>query len=165
MRLGVFEVVSRAVPRWIAQASKTCAGDLPTRLAIASDDRIFQQIGLAAMAQGGESLQHDAIRFAIVQKLPLRQIRVGFDVNDGGLDPGGVKDVLHLLQADVGQSNGPAPALIHQALERPPCFPQRHPVVINHIAACIPGVLLLPGLERKRRVDEIKVDEVQPRVS
>ena len=26
IRLGVFEVVRRAVPRWIAQASKTCAG-------------------------------------------------------------------------------------------------------------------------------------------
>src|SRR5579864_4540158 len=35
IRLGVFEVVSSAVPRWIAQASKTCAGVLLTRLAIA----------------------------------------------------------------------------------------------------------------------------------
>ena len=35
IRLGVFEVVRRAVPRWIAQASKTCAGVLLTRLAIA----------------------------------------------------------------------------------------------------------------------------------
>jgi hypothetical protein len=26
IRLGVFEVVRRAVPRWMAQASKTCAG-------------------------------------------------------------------------------------------------------------------------------------------
>src|SRR5580765_5235827 len=32
MRAGVFEVVRRAVPRWIAQASKTCAGVLLTRL-------------------------------------------------------------------------------------------------------------------------------------
>ena len=35
MRLGVFEVVRGAVPRWMAQASKTCAGVLLTRLAIA----------------------------------------------------------------------------------------------------------------------------------
>src|SRR6266700_1725047 len=35
MRPGVFEVVRRAVPRWIAQASKTCAGVLLTRLAMA----------------------------------------------------------------------------------------------------------------------------------
>ena len=35
IRLGVFEVVRQAVPRWIAQASKTCAGVLLTRLAIA----------------------------------------------------------------------------------------------------------------------------------
>ena len=34
IRLGVFEVVRRAVPRWMAQASKTCAGVLLTRLAI-----------------------------------------------------------------------------------------------------------------------------------
>jgi hypothetical protein len=31
IRLRVFEVVRRAVPRWIAQASKTCAGVLLTR--------------------------------------------------------------------------------------------------------------------------------------
>ena len=31
IRLGVFEVVRRAVPRWMAQASKTCAGVLSTR--------------------------------------------------------------------------------------------------------------------------------------
>ncbi len=35
IRLGVFEVVRRAVPRWIAHASTTWAGVLPTRLAIA----------------------------------------------------------------------------------------------------------------------------------
>jgi len=34
MRAGVFEVVRRAVPRWIAQASKTCAGVLLTRPAM-----------------------------------------------------------------------------------------------------------------------------------
>jgi hypothetical protein len=35
-------------------------------------------------------------------------------------------------------------------------------LVINHIAAGIPRVLLFPGLEGKGGVDEIEVDEVEP---
>src|SRR5580704_3548703 len=35
IRLGVFDVVRRADPRWMAHASKTCAGVLLTRLTIA----------------------------------------------------------------------------------------------------------------------------------
>ena len=50
------------------------------------DDGILQQLGLAAMAQGSESLQDDALRFAIIQKIPFRQIGVGFDVNDRRLN-------------------------------------------------------------------------------
>ena len=66
------------------------------------DDRIFQQLGLATMPQRRESLQHDAILSAIVQKFPFRQIRMGFDVNNRRLDPPGFKDLFHLFQADVG---------------------------------------------------------------
>ena len=64
-------------------------------------DRIRQQVGLATMTQGGESLQHDSILSAIVLKLPFREIRMGFDVNDRRLDGRGFKDLLHLFQADV----------------------------------------------------------------
>jgi hypothetical protein len=42
------------------------------------NDRIFQQLGLATMPQRCERLQHDAILSAIVQKVPLREIRLGW---------------------------------------------------------------------------------------
>ena len=48
IRLGVFEVVRRAVPRWMAQASKTYRG-LVDSLGDRGDDRIFQQLGLPAV--------------------------------------------------------------------------------------------------------------------
>ena len=102
MRLGVFEVVSGAVPRWIAQASKTCAGSLVDLPGDGGDDRIFQQLGLATMPQCREGLQHDAVLFAIVQKFPFRKVRMGFDVNDRRLDPRGIKDFFRLFQTDVG---------------------------------------------------------------
>ena len=66
------------------------------------DDRIFQQLGLATMPQRRESLQHDAILSAIVQKVPLREIRMGFDVDNCRLDPRRFKDLFRLAQADVG---------------------------------------------------------------
>jgi len=45
-------------------------------LSDSSDDRVFQQIGLAAMTEGSESLQHDALLSAIIQKVPFWQIRM-----------------------------------------------------------------------------------------
>ena len=42
---------------------------------------------------------------------------------------------------------------------------KRHPLVINHIAVCIPWVLLVTGLEGKGGVDEIEIDEVELAVS
>src|SRR5258705_8948147 len=66
------------------------------------DDRIVQQPGLAAMAQRRESLQHDAILFAIIEQLPLWQIRMRFDMNHRRLDPCGFKDLFYFFEADVG---------------------------------------------------------------
>ena len=45
IRLGVFEVVRRAVPRWMAQASKTCAGVLLTRLEIELMTASYNNLG------------------------------------------------------------------------------------------------------------------------
>ena len=42
---------------------------------------------------------------------------MGFDVNNCGLDPGRLKDLFRLAQADVGQSDGLALALVDQALD------------------------------------------------
>jgi hypothetical protein len=57
---------------------------------------------LATMPQRREGLQHNAILSAKVEMVPLREIRMGFDVNNRRLDPRGFKDLLHLFQADVG---------------------------------------------------------------
>jgi hypothetical protein len=54
------------------------------------------------MSQRGERLQHDAILSAIVQEIPLREIRMGFDVNNRRLDPRRFKDLFRLVQADIG---------------------------------------------------------------
>ena len=54
------------------------------------------------MPQRRESLQHDAILSAIVEQLPFREIRMGFDVNNRRLDPRGFKDLFRLFQTDVG---------------------------------------------------------------
>ena len=45
MRLGVFEVVNRAVPRWTAQARATCAGVLFVRWAMAVMTGSFSILG------------------------------------------------------------------------------------------------------------------------
>lgn len=47
IRLRVFEVVRRAVPRWIAKASKDLRRGLIDSLGDSGDDRIFKQLGLA----------------------------------------------------------------------------------------------------------------------
>jgi hypothetical protein len=57
--------------------------------------------------------------------IPL-EIRMRFNVNNGRFDPRRLKDRLRLVQADIGQSNGLAQTLIHQALQRLPRFEQRH---------------------------------------
>src|SRR5208337_3362737 len=88
-------------------------GGLVDSLGDRGNDRIFQQLGLATVPQRCERLQHDAILFAIVQKVPLREIWMGFDVNNCRLDPPRFKDLFRLGQADVGQSDGLALALVH----------------------------------------------------
>ena len=50
---------------------------------------------------------------------------MGFDVNDCGLDAPRLDNAFHLVQTDVGQSDGLAPTLVHQALQRPPRLQQR----------------------------------------
>jgi len=77
-------------------------GGLVDALGESGDDRIFQQLGLATMPQRRESLQHDAMLSAIVEKVPLREIRMGFDVNNRKLDPRDFEDCSRLFQADVG---------------------------------------------------------------
>jgi hypothetical protein len=76
MRLGVFEVVRGSRPALDSPGEQHLGRGLLDSLGDSSDDRVFQQIGLAAMTQGSESLQHDALLSAIIQKVPFWQIRM-----------------------------------------------------------------------------------------
>ncbi len=66
------------------------------------NDRIRQHVGLPTVTQSSESLQHDSIPSAIVQKFPFRQIRMGFYVNDCRFYARSFKNLLHPFQANVG---------------------------------------------------------------
>ena len=83
-------MVRRSRPALDGPGEQDLRGSLFDSLGDGDDDGILHQIGLATVAQGRESLQDDAVAFAIVQKVPLRQIRMGFDVNHRGLNPRGI---------------------------------------------------------------------------
>jgi hypothetical protein len=80
------------------------------------DDRIVQQLRLAAMPQSRESLQHDAILSAIVQKFPFRQIRMRFDMN---VAPIRVREEINPnAPATVGQHKGGKLNMANMTLEQ-----------------------------------------------
>src|SRR6266481_114306 len=124
-RAAVLGVVSKAVPRCTAQASSTCAG----------------------------VQKHDALLLAEFQKLRFRQIRMGFDLDHGWLDSRRFIDGQQFVQTDVRESDGPAPAMVHETFHRPPGVQQSYAVVIKDIAVLIPRILLVPGLKCKRSVN------------
>ena len=62
----------------------------------------------------------------------------------------------------VRQSDGPAFALIHKTLHRPPGIEHSHAAIVNDIAVLIPRILLVPRLKRKWSVTEIEVHIVEP---
>src|SRR5450755_764292 len=66
------------------------------------------------------------------------------------------------VQGDVRQSDGPAFAMVHETLHRPPGLEQSHPAVVKDIAVLIPRVLLVPRLKRKWSVTEIEIQIGEP---
>ena len=71
-------------------------------------------------------------------------------------------DGQQLVQADVRQSDGPASAMVHETFHRPPGIEQRHAAVVKDIAVLIPRILLVSRLKRKRSVNEIEIQIVEP---
>ena len=113
------------------------------------------------MVRRRQGLQYYAIVFAIVQFLPIREVRMGFDVNHCWFDSRTSKIPFTCSSPTSDNPMGLAPSLVHQAVRRPPCIQQCHHFVINHISIRIPRVPFISWLEGKGCVDEIKIDEVE----
>ena len=161
MRPGFFDVVSVAVPALDRPDEQHLRRRLVDTPGDRENDGIFQHVRLAIMTQRRKGLEHDAVRFAVIQQVPFRQVRVRFDVNDGRLDPRGSNNLSRLVEEDIRQSDGLARPSVHQLLQRPPRIPQRHTLVIDHVAVGITRVLVVAGLESEGRVNEIEIDVVQ----
>ncbi len=154
-------MVSGAVPRWIAQASKTCAGVLFTRLAMAVTDRVFQQVRLTAVPQGREGLKHDAVYLCNSSQVPTREGTDEIQQNDRGLILAASKISFVCSKPTSDNPNSLTLAFVDEAFQCPPCIQQCYRLVVNHLAAGISGILLVAGLEGKGGVDEIEIDEVE----
>src|ERR1700760_1531061 len=105
------------------------------------------------MTQRRKSLEHDTVLVAKLDQLPFWEIWMGFYMNNGRLYPRGVKNLFHLVQIHVRQSDGLASALVDKTLQSSPGIQQRHPLIINHFAPRVPRVLLVSRLKGKRGVD------------
>jgi len=131
-RAAVLGVVSRAVPRCTAQASSTCAGVLPTRAANRRDDRVIERAGPDPVAQWRET-PRTRLPFSSQNRrsFRLREVGMGFDLDRSRLDP--LADSYKgrsAFRPEVGQSDGPALAPIHEALHRLPRLSSRVTAVV-----------------------------------
>jgi hypothetical protein len=66
------------------------------------------------------------------------------------------------MQANVRQSDGPAPAAVHEAFHRSPSVEQSYSIVIEDIAALIARVLLIARLKCIRSVNEVEIQILEP---
>ncbi len=162
VRSALFGVVSKAVPRCTAQASRTCAGILPTRAAIAVITGSSSNPGLIPCPNGAKASSTMPFLVAEFQKLSFRQMRMRLYLDHGRLDSRRFVDGQQLIQADVRESDGTASAAVNETLQRPPGIEQRHTAVIDDIAALIPRVLLVSRLKRKRSVNEVEIQVIEP---
>src|SRR5437588_7332029 len=55
-----------------------------------------------------------------------------------------------------------ASAAVHETFQRSPGVLQSHAAVVNDIAILISRILIVPGLERERSVNEIEVQIIEP---
>src|SRR6478736_5471013 len=85
---------------------------------------------------------------------------MGFDLHHRRLDPRRRNDISQLLQSNIRQADRPALTFLHEALERSPRLDQRHPGIIDYLAALVPRVLLVAGSKAKWGMDEITIDIV-----
>src|ERR1700722_19462769 len=87
---------------------------------------------------------------------------MGFDLDHGWLDSRRFVDGQQFVQTDVRQSDGPASVTVHETFHCPPRVKQSHAAIVEDIAVLIPRILLVPRLKRKRSVNEIEIQIVEP---
>src|ERR1700678_193138 len=126
------------------------------------NDWIFDRTRPASVAQWCKCQEHNALLLAKLQKLRFRPIRVRFDLDYRWLDSPRFVDRQQLFQGNVRQSDGPAFAMVHKTLHRPPGVEQSHALVIKDLAVLIPWILLFSRLKCKWSVDEVEIQIVEP---
>jgi len=109
------------------------------------------------MTQRGKCEKHNALVLTIIQQLRFWQVWMCFDLNDGGFDSCGLIYWRQVIQGDVRQPDGPALAHVNKSFHRPPRVEQGHAVVINYITVFISRILIIPGLECERSMNEIEI--------
>ena len=86
MRLGVLEEVVRgAVPRWMAQARRIWAGVLWVRWAMAVMIGSWSRLGSLLWPRAAKAWRMMPLAWQKCRSFPFGKVRVGFDVDDGGL--------------------------------------------------------------------------------
>jgi len=126
------------------------------------NDRILEGTGVYAVAQRGEGQKYDAVFPAKFQEPGFRQIGVGLDLNDGGLDAGGLVERLEFGEGDVGEADGAATAASDEGFEGSPGVQKGDFVVVDDIAVLIARVLLVAGLKGVRSVNEVEIEIAEP---
>ncbi len=122
------------------------------------DDGIFDEAGSHAVPERGEGEKHDAVVFAILQEFGFGEIGVRFDLNDGGLDAGGLVERLEFVERDVGEADGAAFAVVDESFEGTPGVEESGFRVVDDVAVFVARVLVIAGLEGEGRVDEVEVE-------
>jgi hypothetical protein len=84
------------------------------------------------------------------------------DLDDRRLDPGGIDDPPGSFDVDIGKAYCSREPCIDEGLHRCPGLLQGDSVVVGDSSVWKPGILVVAGLERERRVHQIKIDGVQP---
>src|SRR5476649_2086619 len=70
---------------------------------------------------------------------------------------------LQSVQGDVRQSDGAAFSMVDEIFHRPPSVEQSHAFIVDDIAMFIAWILLIPRLKRKRSMNEIEIQIVEPK--
>jgi hypothetical protein len=85
-----------------------------------------------------------------------------FDLDHSRFDSCRFVEGRQLVQGDVRQSDGPASAMVDKTLHCLPGIEQSYPAVVKDIALLIARILIVSWLKRKRSVDEVEIQIVEP---
>src|SRR5581483_3284293 len=98
------------------------------------DYGILEYAGFRSMTERREGQHCDSVLAAEIEHFGLRQVRMGFDLDHGGLDRRGVENLSQLVEADVRQSNSLHSAGGHEAFHGVPGVEEGDAAVIDYVA-------------------------------